>query len=205
LGSFRYRKPANFLGYASQQIGNPQNFIITCESQFRNLLHNTAQLSFKIVLKVLYWTIFFNVLTIALNAIFVRIKVRICRMRKFYVHKSQKRWCPQIANPQRATLTRGPQTLTSYVSPQICGFAISGTILRTGHLWKIETSINVINIFSKWTLQCLLPFRLGDYLKLSPRLVNSEKYFAMTHKEILPSSFLKFSWKPLWDGNAGKE
>jgi hypothetical protein len=41
---------------------------------------------------------------------------------------------------------------TNYLNPQFCGFAICGTYLRIAHLWKTETAINVINIFSKLTL-----------------------------------------------------
>jgi hypothetical protein len=48
----------------------------------------------------------------------------------------------QIANPQIATLAEGPQIITNFESPQIGGFAICGTYLRTGHLCKMDKEIH---------------------------------------------------------------
>jgi hypothetical protein len=54
------------------------------------------------------------------------------------ITKKQKRAGPRIANPERATFTKGTRlftNLTYYLSQQIFGFAIFGTYFRTAHLW----------------------------------------------------------------------
>jgi hypothetical protein len=49
-------------------------------------------------------------------------------LRKFYVRKLQKNRKSKIRKVVNL------RNLTNYVSPQICGFAICGTYLRTAHL-----------------------------------------------------------------------
>ncbi len=53
----------------------------------------------------------------------------------FKVRKSQKGGGLQIADPQSATMRKvRKSTKLQYLSPQMGGFAICGTYLRTAHL-----------------------------------------------------------------------
>jgi hypothetical protein len=58
-----------------------------------------------------------------------KIWIRKSEIYKLQICKSQKRLGPQIANQQGAT---------NYLSPQIFGFAICGTYLRTAHLCHVQ-------------------------------------------------------------------
>ncbi len=97
------------------------------------IANQQVSLCFKAVLKVIFVNGFLvQILVRSLCAIFMYSMYIciICRLVEVLSSLITKRLGPQVADPLSATFTEGPQ-IYKLLSPQICGFFIFGTYLRT--------------------------------------------------------------------------
>ncbi len=123
LGSFCYLKFAHFVGVPIHKLQIRKFFWIICQLQI------TAKLCLKKVLKIVFWNDIYYI------QIWIRVCYTFCKSMYFRVSgtlKSAKR--KKIGSSKR-------KSAKNYWSPQLCGFAICGTYLRTAHLWEAVIAI----------------------------------------------------------------
>jgi hypothetical protein len=69
--------------------------------------------------------------------------------------------CEEIGSASLNSVTchfcRRPAHLTKYFIPQICGFSICVTYLRTAHLWLFLWRISYAELTSECSLRCIPP------------------------------------------------
>ncbi len=123
-------KSANF--FSSPQIAN-------CK-----FLQNTAQLCLKIVLKVVFLHDFFYF------TFYLELYMLYLEGERLFISGLAEALSPQITKNwvREKQIRKGSHLLkvrksNKYLSPQICGFAICGTYLRTAQLWYKEMLIFV--------------------------------------------------------------
>ncbi len=146
LGTFRYRKSANFL-YASVR----EFLWLILKSQVRKFLQKNY---FTLTQNRLKSTVFLNdfLLCTNLNWSFI---CYICKKKKVCICSLQS------PNPKR------------YSSPQICGFAIWGTYWRSAHLWNLHSMCSSVEILSHIFLEGKPFFRYNIVHCLVPSMVSS--------------------------------
>jgi hypothetical protein len=71
--------------------------------------------------------------------------LRTCKSFKYANHK--KHWLRK-SQVRKVSLLRKVRKITSYLGPQICGFAICVTYLRTVHLWRGVRNYNFNELLS---------------------------------------------------------
>ncbi len=146
LGLFRSCKSTKFLGVPVRKSQIRKFSWLICKMQIRKFLQNNAQLCHKTVLILFlkWFSYFVQILIRALYVIFVR-RISMCLQTVGSFESAKKSWVCKwiyklksashkkrlgslIENPQGATMSGN---LTNYLRPQIYGFAICRTNLRT--------------------------------------------------------------------------